>query len=117
MPAASAPCGGSCRASHDRISPPQRSRLSKDRGRRLSVTSDTLHATHVPGSDGTIDGKRIEVKTISPERTSDHVMVKSQGNFEKLLIIRIDRRFQFQGKLIDRSELGGAGKYLKGRLP
>lgn len=76
------------------------------------------HATHAPGSDGTIDGKRVEVKTISPEKASDHVLVKSQGNFEKLLIIRIDRHFQFQGKLIDRSQLsGGAGKYLKGRLP
>lgn len=75
------------------------------------------HATHAPGSDGTIDCKRVEVKTISPEKTSDHVMVKSQGNFEKLLIIRIDRHFKFRGKLIDRSELrGGAGKYLKGRL-
>lgn len=76
------------------------------------------HATHAPGSDGTIDGKRVEVKTISPERTSDHVLVKSQGNFEKLLIIRIDRNFLFQGKFIDRSELsGGTGKYLRGRLP
>ena len=76
------------------------------------------HATHAPGSDGTIDGKRVEVKTISPEKTSDHVLVKTQGNFEKLLIVRIDREFQFQGKLIDRSELsGGAGKYLKARLP
>jgi hypothetical protein len=76
------------------------------------------HATHAPGSDGTINGKRVEVKTISPEKTSDQVLVKSQGDFEKLLIVRIDRDFQFQGKIIDRSELsGGAGKYLKGRLP
>ncbi|MDN4592143.1 hypothetical protein DBA29_27050 [Xenophilus aerolatus] len=76
------------------------------------------HATHAPGSDGTIDGKRVEVKTISPEKAGDHVLVKTQGDFEKLLIVRIDRNFQFQGRLIDRSELtGGAGKYLKGRLP
>lgn len=76
------------------------------------------HATHAPGSDGTIDGKRVEVKTISPEKTSDQVLVKRQGNFEKLLIVRIDQDFQFQSKLIDRSELsGGTGKYLMGRLP
>jgi len=75
------------------------------------------HATHSPGSDGTIAGKLVEVKTISPEKTNDHVLVKSQGNFEQLLIVRIDRDFQFQGKLIDRSKLkGGEGKYLKGRL-
>lgn len=75
------------------------------------------HATHSPGSDGTIAGKLVEVKTISPEKTNDHVLVKSQGRFEQLLIVRIDRDFQFQGKLIDRSDLkGGEGNYLKGRL-
>ncbi|MBC7705460.1 MAG: hypothetical protein H7274_16125 [Rhodoferax sp.] len=75
------------------------------------------HATHAPGSDGTINGKLVEVKTISPEKTSDRVLVKRQGNFEQLLIVRIDRNFQFQGKLIDRSELrGGTGKFLQGRM-
>lgn len=75
------------------------------------------HATHAPGSDGTINGTRVEVKTISPEKTSDRVLVKSHGDFEQLLIIRIDGDFQFQGKLINRSELsGGTGKFLHGRL-
>lgn len=75
------------------------------------------HATHAPGSDGTINGKLVEVKTISPEKSSDRVLVKSQGDFEQLLIVRIDRDFQFQGKLVDRSELrGGAGKFLQGRM-
>ena len=75
------------------------------------------HGTRWAGSDGRIAGKLVEVKTISPEKTSDRVLVKSQGNFEQLLIIRIDRNFQFKGKLFDRSELKGvAGKFLKGRL-
>jgi hypothetical protein len=75
------------------------------------------HATHSAGSDGTIAGKLVEVKTISPEKRGDHVLVKSQGNFEQLLIVRIDRHFQFQGKLLDRKELGSrSGKFLKGRL-
>ncbi|UOV05447.1 hypothetical protein MUU75_01570 [Pseudoxanthomonas mexicana] len=75
------------------------------------------HGTHQAGSDGTIDGKLVEVKTISPETFRNHVVVKSQGNFEKLLIIRIDREFNFKGKLFDRRELtGGSGKFLKGRL-
>ncbi len=75
------------------------------------------HTTHAPGSDGTIAGKLVEVKTISPEKRSDRVVVKSQGDFEKLLIIRINRDFQFQSKLLDRSELkGGAGKFLQGRM-
>lgn len=75
------------------------------------------HGSHMAGSDGTIDGKLVEVKTISPEKAGDHVLVKSQGNFEQLLIVRIDRDFQFQGKLFDRSELKGlSGKFLRGRL-
>jgi hypothetical protein len=45
------------------------------------------------------------------------VFVKRQGDFEQLLIIRIDHNFQFQGKLFERSELkGAAGKYLRGQL-
>jgi len=75
------------------------------------------HRTHEAGSDGTIAGKLVEVKTISPEKASDAVLVKSQGDFEQLLIVRISRDFQFQGKLLDRSELRGAsGKFLRGRL-
>ena len=75
------------------------------------------HGSHRAGSDGTIDGKLVEVKTISPEKTRDHVLVKSQGDFEQLLIVRIDRDFQFQGKLFERSELKSAtGKFLRGQL-
>lgn len=75
------------------------------------------HGTHRAGSDGTINGKLVEVKTISPEKSSDRVVVKSKGNFEQLLIVRIDQDFQFQGKLFDRSALkGSAGKFLRGRL-
>lgn len=75
------------------------------------------HGTHRAGSDGTIACKLVEVKTISPEKASDRVLVKSEGNFEQLLIVRIDREFRFQGKLFDRCELkGGAGKFLRGRL-
>ncbi len=75
------------------------------------------HSAHWPGSDGTIAGKRVEVKTISPEKAGDQVLVKRQGDFEQLLIIRIDEDFQFQGKLFERSELKGvAGKFLRGRF-
>jgi len=75
------------------------------------------HGTHTAGSDGTISGKLVEVKTISPEKSSDRVAVKSQGDFEQLLIVRIDSDFQFQAKLFDRSQLKGvAGKFLRGKL-
>lgn len=76
------------------------------------------HGTHEPGSDGTINGKLVEVKTISPEKSSDHVIVKCQGNFEQLLIVRINADFEFSAKLIDRDRLGdGGGKFYKARLP
>ncbi|MEA0618341.1 DUF6998 domain-containing protein [Xanthomonas campestris] len=69
------------------------------------------------GSDGMIAGKRVEVKTISPEKTSDRVRVKSQGDFEQLLIVRITRDFRFQAKLFERDELRGiTGKFLRGQL-
>jgi len=75
------------------------------------------HETHRAGSDGTIAGKLVEVKTISPEKASDHVLVKTQGDFEQLLIVRVDRGFEFKSRLFDRSELkGGAGKFLRGRF-
>lgn len=75
------------------------------------------HGTHRAGSDGTIDGKLVEVKTISPEKASDQVIVKSQGDFEKLLVVRIDQNFEFTGKLFDRDELtGGGGRFLRARL-
>lgn len=75
------------------------------------------HRTHHAGSDGTIAGKLVEVKTISPEKGNDHVLVKRQGDFEQLLIVRIDEDFQFTGKLIDRSRLkDGGGRFLRARM-
>lgn len=75
------------------------------------------HGTRQAGSDGTIEGKLVEVKTISPEKASDQVSVKSQGNFEQLLIVRIDENFEFTGKLIDRGELAdGGGRFLRVRM-
>ncbi len=75
------------------------------------------HGTRTAGSDGTIAGKLVEVKTISPEKANNQVLVKSQGDFEQLLIVHIDSDFQFKSKLLDRSELnGGTGKFLKGKL-
>jgi len=75
------------------------------------------HGTHNAGSDGTIGDKLVEVKTISPEKSSDRVFVKSQGNFEQLLIVQISHDFQFQGKLFDRSQLKGINsKLLRARF-
>ena len=75
------------------------------------------HESHRAGSDGTIDGKLVEVKTISPEKAGDQVVVKSQGDFEQLLVVRIDESFGFTSKLFNRTELsGGQGRILRARL-
>lgn len=75
------------------------------------------HATHTAGSDGTIAGKLVEVKTISPEKTGDRVLVKNQGDFEQLLIVRINQAFEFEGALLERGELRGiTSKFLWGRF-
>lgn len=68
------------------------------------------HASCQQGSDGTIDGALVEVKTISPEKKSDRVLLKRSGAFEKVLIVSIDADFEFRAKLFDRSQLKeGAG--------
>lgn len=74
------------------------------------------HPKHHPGSDGTISGALVEVKTISPEKKNDRVMVKRAGDFEKLLIVRVSEDFWFTSKLLDRSALKeGAKPLIKAR--
>lgn len=56
----------------------------------------------------------VEVKTISPEKEGNKVLVKRAGNFNKLLIVKIDESFEFQARMIERKELKkGSGKYAK----
>lgn len=75
------------------------------------------HGSHHPGSDGMIDGALVEVKTISPEKASARVRIKRSGDFEKLLIVRINSDFEFQGRLFDRCELrDGTGKHYRARF-
>lgn len=69
------------------------------------------------GSDGFINGKLVEVKTISPLKKYNQVHVKKKGNFEQLLIVRISKNFEFKAKLISRDKLNGiTGKFLKGKI-
>ena len=59
----------------------------------------------------------MEVKTLSPEKAGDQVAVKSQGDFEQLLVVQIDENFGFTSKLFNRNELSvGQGKLLRTRL-
>ena len=72
------------------------------------------HGALKAGSDGTIEGRLVEVKTISPEKKSLRVNVKSKGDFEQLLVVRVTPEFEFQSRLFERSELrGGNGKLMR----
>jgi len=72
------------------------------------------HRPGQSGSDGRMGNDWVEIKTISPEKDSSTVQVKRAGNFNKLLIVKINPEFQFESRLIDRKDLRkGSGKYAK----
>ena len=71
---------------------------------------------HAPGSDGRIGNDHCEVKTISPRKSDPVVQVKRAGNFNKLIIVRIDGDYNFNSCVIDRKALGkGTGKYARAK--
>lgn len=72
------------------------------------------HAPGTMGSDGRLGDDWVEIKTISPEKTTETVQVKRAGNFNKLLVVRISEQFDFEAKIIDRKALGkGKGKHAR----
>jgi hypothetical protein len=70
------------------------------------------HRPCAAGSDGRLGNDWIEVKTISPEKLTGKIQVKRAGNFNKLLVVRISKDFEFEARLIDRALLG-KGKHAK----
>lgn len=74
------------------------------------------HKPNTPGSDGRMGNDFVEIKTISPIKSNNEVLVKRAGNFNKLLIVKIDGDFKFKSILIDRINLKkGVGKYAKAK--
>ncbi len=72
------------------------------------------HKPHVQGSDGRLGNDFIEIKTMSPERNGEQVQVKRAGNFNKLLVVKINQGFEFEGRLFDRKQLSkGEGKHAR----
>lgn len=72
------------------------------------------HKPHTKGSDGKLGTNFVEVKTISPEKDGGQVQVKRAGNFNKLLVIKITKDFEFEGRFIDRSQLSkGSGAHAR----
>lgn len=64
-----------------------------------------LHKNYAQGSDGRVGNDFIEVKTITPFKKNDAITVKLSGNFNKLLIVKINEDHEISSELIDRSKL------------
>lgn len=63
------------------------------------------HKSHARGSDGKLGNDFVEIKTISPEKDGGQVQVKRAGNFNRLLVIKIGEKFEFEGRFIKRKQL------------
>lgn len=72
-----------------------------------------LHSNYAQGSDGRLGNDHVEIKTISPFKSNDCVEVKSTGNFNKLLVVKINSDFELSSRMIDRKRLPApkGGKY------
>jgi hypothetical protein len=69
------------------------------------------HKPGTQGSDGRLGNDFIEIKTITPEKKRAKVTVKRNGNFNKLVVVRIGAEFDFQARMIDRKNMSkGPGK-------
>ena len=74
------------------------------------------HKPYTRGSDGKLGNDFVEIKTISPFKTGNAVLVKRAGNFSKLLIVKISKDFEFKAKMLDRKSFGkGTGKHIKAK--
>jgi hypothetical protein len=72
------------------------------------------HKPHTRGSDGKLGNDFVEIKTISPEKDGGKVQVKRAGNFNKLLVVKINEKFEFEGRIIERKRLSkGEGTYAR----
>lgn len=60
------------------------------------------HKPGTPGSDGRMGNDFVEIKTISPEKSEQSVYVRRNGNFNKLLVVRISSAFKFESRMLDR---------------
>lgn len=75
-----------------------------------------LNKTYAQGSDGRLGNDHVEIKTITPFKSKDVVVVDTAGNFNKLLVVKINEQFQVSARMIERKDLPKrSGRYLKVR--
>lgn len=74
----------------------------------------TLHKPFAQGSDGRLGNDFVEIKTISPLKGKDIVTVKRAGNFNRLLVVKIDEDYEVSGRMVDRADIEkGSGKLMR----
>ncbi len=64
-----------------------------------------LHKNYAQGSDGRLGNDFVEIKTISPFKNKDEVLVRLDGHFSKLLVVKINEDFEISQRLVDRKDL------------
>lgn len=69
-----------------------------------------LNKNYAQGSDGRLGNDHIEIKTITPFKSKDEVVVKVSGNFSKLLVVKINADFEVSSRMVDRSKLPKTAK-------
>jgi len=75
-----------------------------------------LNKNYAQGADGRIGNDHVEVKTITPFKNKDVVVVDKSGHFNKLFVVKINESFEVSGRMIDRKQLPKrSGRYLKVR--
>ncbi len=64
-----------------------------------------LHRNYAMGSDGRLGDDFVEIKTITPFKKNDAVVVRLDRHFSKLFVVKINEEFEISGKLVDRKTL------------
>ena len=90
-------------------------------GRHLNVYGDLgelfgaitfgikLNRLYAQGADGRLGRDHVEIKTITPFKSRDEVVVRMAGNFSKLLVVKLTGDFMISGRMIDRHLLPKTG--------
>ena len=73
-----------------------------------------LNKTYAQGSDGRLENDHVEIKTITPFKSKDVVMVDTSRHFSKLLVVKINAEFQVSGRMVSRKQLPKrSGRYVR----
>ena len=73
-----------------------------------------VNTTYAQGSDGRLENDHVEIKTITPFKSKDVVMVDTARHFSKLLVVKINAEFQVSGRMVSHKQLPKrSGRYVR----